>query len=318
MKFVFGTWSLVGTAGFSPGGTFHTSLAIDSAGTPFVAFTDSSTSPSGKVTVMKYTGSGASGWVLVGDAGFSSGAASYTSLALDATGTPYVAFRDNGNDDKATVMKYLGGVAQSPSGWDVVGTAGFSPGGASQTSLVVTGTGMPYVAFLGNLLSNKATIMKYDGSWNFVGTRGFSSGDVDYISLALSTTTGRPYVAFQQGSQGKATVMKYGGGGAVSSTGWDAVGTDGFTPGRIASLDLALDSADTPYVAVRDLTSDAKATVMKYAGSASGWVLVGAAGFSPGSGGINYINLALNSAGTPFVAFKDYTNGKATAMEYTG
>jgi len=45
-------------------------------------------------------------WQNIGSAGFSAGAVWYTSLALDGSGTPYVAYRDWGNSGKATVMAY--------------------------------------------------------------------------------------------------------------------------------------------------------------------------------------------------------------------
>jgi hypothetical protein len=48
------------------------------------------------------------GWVNVGAAGFSSGQASSISLAFDH-GMPYVAFRDEANNGKVSVMKFTGG-----------------------------------------------------------------------------------------------------------------------------------------------------------------------------------------------------------------
>lgn len=51
---------------------------------------------------MKLNGSN---WVQVGDA-FSTGNATYTSLAFSANGSPYVAFRDEASMRRTTVMKY--------------------------------------------------------------------------------------------------------------------------------------------------------------------------------------------------------------------
>ena len=106
-------------------------------------------------------------WETVGSAGFSAGAASYTSLALDGAGTPYVAYRDGGNSDKATVMKFNG------TNWDNVGSPGFSLGTASYTSLAFDGSGTPYVAYQDGDNSNKVTVMKFNGeNWEKVGSPG--------------------------------------------------------------------------------------------------------------------------------------------------
>ena len=47
-------------------------------------------------------------WDVVGSAGFSAGPVCYTSLAFAPDGTPYVAYQDEGNGGKATVMRYNG------------------------------------------------------------------------------------------------------------------------------------------------------------------------------------------------------------------
>ena len=49
-----------------------------------------------------------SAWKIVGNAGFSEGTAYYTSLAFSSAGEPYVAYEDDGNSGKATVMKFDG------------------------------------------------------------------------------------------------------------------------------------------------------------------------------------------------------------------
>jgi hypothetical protein len=53
---------------------------------------------------MKYEGSN---WVAVGTPGLSASSAWHTSLAIDNTGVPYVAYTDSANSDKAMVMKYV-------------------------------------------------------------------------------------------------------------------------------------------------------------------------------------------------------------------
>jgi hypothetical protein len=251
-------------------------------------------------------------WQIVGTAGFSATVVSYTSLAIDSTDTPYVAYQE-GFAGKATVMKYAGG------SWQTVGTTGFSAGGAHYTSLAIDSTDTPYVAYQDGANSNKATVMKHaGGSWQAVGTAGFSAGEADYTFLAIDSTD-TPYVAYADwGNGGKATVMKYAGGS------WQTVGTAGFSAGRAFDVSLAIDSTGTPYVAYKW----GNATVMKYAGGS--WQTVGTADFSLGTA--FHTSLAIDSTDTPYVAYADWGSwgsyptmpwldcigGKATVMVYVG
>ena len=95
---------MVGSAGFSTGGAYYVSMVLSTSGTPYIAFQDD-TGSSKKTTVMKYTGSGATGWEELGSGGFSDGKTIYTSLDI-YNNVPYVAYCDTENSSKATVMKY--------------------------------------------------------------------------------------------------------------------------------------------------------------------------------------------------------------------
>lgn len=81
-------WVLVGPDGFANGGA--ASLALNSAGTPFVAFYDETQSY--KATVEAFSGGA---WSAIGAAGFSAGAvAQGVSLAFNPTDdTPWVALK---------------------------------------------------------------------------------------------------------------------------------------------------------------------------------------------------------------------------------
>ncbi|MGV8118948.1 MAG: hypothetical protein AB2L14_04200 [Candidatus Xenobiia bacterium LiM19] len=318
-KYNGNSWETVGAdnEGLSTGQAYYTSLAVyDNAGTPvpYVAYQDAGNSS--KATVKEYNGTS---WETVGTAGFSTGTAEYISLAIyDNAGTPvpYVTYKDSGSSGKATVKKYNG------TAWETVGTAGFSTGQADSISLVVyndNGTPVPYVAYLDDGNSGKATVMKYNGAtWETVGTAGFSAENVAYTSLAIYDNAGTPvpYIAYKDyGNIGKATVMKYNG------TAWETVGTAGFSAGTVNYNSLAIyDNGGTPvpYVAYGDGYHNDKATVMKYNGTA--WETVGTAGFSAGK--VNYNSLAIyDNAGTPvpYVAYKDYGNStKATVMKFNG
>jgi uncharacterized repeat protein (TIGR02543 family) len=242
----------------------------------------------------------ASTWVQVGAAGFSTGAAYKISLAFDNGGTPYVAYKDGGNSDKASVMKFNG------SSWEQVGAAGFSSGWVDHISLAFD-NGTPYVAYMDGANGNKASVMKFNGSsWEQVGAAGFSAGMPIYISLAFDNST--PYIAYADGGNGnKASVMKF---NAVSGN-WVLVGAAGFSVASYTSLAIY---NGTPYVAYMDDGNGDKASVMKFNGTA--WEQVGAAGFSAGIA--QYTSLAFDN-GTPYVAYMDGANDdKASLMKFNG
>ncbi|MBU7005989.1 stalk domain-containing protein [Phosphitispora fastidiosa] len=202
MKYNGTSWEAVGSAGFSPGGVEYTSIAIDNSGKLYVAYRDGYELYNNKATVMKYNGTS---WEAIGNPGFSAGKAAYTSLAIDDTGTLYVAYQDLGMDYKATVMTYSG------NSWEVVGNAGFSPSWAVTTSIAIDGSGTPYVAYKDVGSNDKASVMKYNGTrWESVGSPGFSAGGTNYTSIAIDGS-GVLYVAYMDGeNSGKTTVMKYG------------------------------------------------------------------------------------------------------------
>jgi len=300
------SWKALGFAGFSSGSADFTSLAFNSAGTPYVAYMDYGNGE--KATVMYYDSSSSS-WKTLGSAGFSAeGGVNYTSLAFDSSGTPYVAYMDYGNGEKATVMYY----DSSASSWEALGSAGFSSGSAKYASFAIDSSGTPYVAYQDGANGNKATVMYYDGSsWNVLGSAGFSSGTANYTSLAIDSS-GTPYVAYKDGINSyKATVMYY----DSSSSSWKTLGSAGFSSETIDYTSLAIDSSGTPYVAYSDDGSSGKATVMYYDSSSSSWKTLGSAGFS--SGYVDCPSLAIDSSGRPYVAYQDYGNSyKVTVMCY--
>ncbi|MCX7111997.1 MAG: hypothetical protein NTX45_18095 [Proteobacteria bacterium] len=144
-------WVVVGSAGFSAGQANGVTLAIAQDGTLYVAYADSTTSPIGMATVMKYD---TSTWVNVGIAGFSAGAVQHSSLAIAPDGKPYLAYVDGGNSNNATVMMYDG------SAWANAGNAGFTLGSTGYTALAFSLDGVPYVGFSDSVLYGTGTVMK--------------------------------------------------------------------------------------------------------------------------------------------------------------
>lgn len=245
-------------------------------------------------------------WTAIGGAGFSVATATYTSIAIDGSGVPYIAYQDASNSNKAIVKKYNG------TSWVTVGSSGFSAGGAFYISIAIDGSGTPYVAYEDSVNNNHASVMKYNGSsWVVVGAVGFSAGPVQYTSIGIDGS-GTPYIVYKDGAaSGASTVMKYNG------SSWVAVGSAAFSPNSAYYTTIAINASGIPYIAFED-GATYKTTVMKYTGTGTtGWVTVGSAGFS--SGGTSFPSIALDNIGTPYVAYQDVANSyRATVMKYNG
>ena len=152
MKFDGTNWLTVGSDRFSEGVANYISLAINTAGQPYIAYQDKSYLF--KATVMKFE---ENTWMNVGDAGFTTDMASLTDLAFSPSGEPFLVFMDYATPEwKATVMRFNG------VNWVTVGNAGFSAGHILSPNIAFSQTGEAYVAYqdFGNSL--KATVMKYD------------------------------------------------------------------------------------------------------------------------------------------------------------
>jgi len=229
------------------------------------------------------------GWGLVGNAGFSAGAAAGTVLAFAPDGTAYVAYQDFTQGNRATVKMY------GADGWVPAGAAGLSAGAASYLSLAFAPDGTPYLAYKDGGTGNQATVMKLVGpNWVPVGGAGLSDGLADWTALAFAPD-GSPYLAFADGSPsygGNATVMRYDG------SAWVGVGAQGFA-GSASYLSLAFAPDGAPYLAFRNDSAASAAAVMTHDGSA--WVDVGS---DVSVGAVSFVSLAIAPSGTPYVAYR--------------
>jgi hypothetical protein len=295
-------WKYVGTPGFSVPGAAFLCLAMNSAGTPYVAYSDAIVT--GKATVMKFD---SIDWTYVGEPDFSSGNDLWLSLSISPYDEPYLAFRDNDQpDSNLNVMKFNG------TDWVNVGKPGFAtvnPGGGV-LSLATSPTGEPYVAFMDQNSMTRASVKKFDGyTWVNVDTAGFTPGMAAWIDLKFGPD-GKPYLSFEDGGHfGRATVMRFNG------ARWEVVGFAGFTPGIVAYTSLAFDKSGNPVIAYKDEYNSGKISVKKYNGSV--WETIGTPEFSDGE--VNWVKLSYSPGDEPFVAFQDLANSqKMTVMRYDG
>jgi len=304
MKFDGTNWVYIGVPGFTSGVAQYLSLAFDPVnGEPCIAFNDFVNA--GKATVKKFDGIN---WVDIGNEGFSDGYAVYTCLEFNpADEKPYVAYIDLDHDQKTTVKKFDG------TNWVNIGNTGFSVGMTDCLNLAFSQTNEPYVAFVDLSYSFKVTVMKYNGiQWVNVGLPGFSPSPAAEVSLAFDPADGKPCVAYADrvDNSRKLTMMKFNG------TTWQFEGEENFSGGLSVSLSLAFSPCDgSPYVAFSEVSANnnQKSAVMRYDGNT--WGYVGINGFSSDESFWN--KLAFNSAGQPYVAFKDYGHErKATVMYF--
>jgi hypothetical protein len=173
----------------------------------------------------------------------------YTSLAMDKSGNPYVAYIDWANGQKATVLKYNG------SSWNAVGSAAFSAGPCKWPSLALDTGGTPYLAFEDDS-RNSITVMKYNGSsWVGVGAPGFTSGGVSFVNMIMDKS-GTPCVSFSDRAAGGLSVYRYNG------SSWVTLGSGGFALAGYLSMDI--DRKGALYLSYQDAANLYRLSVMKY------------------------------------------------------
>ena len=288
MKYNGSSWGYVGLSQFTSATYLYNSIAVSSAGVPYVSYQDNGY----KGSVMYYNSS-AGAWQYVGSRNFTSNTCTYTSLAIDASGNPYMAFTDGNAGSKASVYKF------SSSAWAPVGSAGISSGSSSYNSVAVDHSGNVYLAYVDGT-SNKAVIQKYSTSWSTLGS-ALSTGNASYTSIALDTA-GVPYVVYVDANTNKPSVAKYNAAGGS----WTSLGT-GISTASATNTTIAVDFYGNPYISYIDGSSN-KAVVMKYSGSGTTWTVSGTSGFS--SGNASTPSIALDNYGIPTVGLQDagYSN----------
>lgn len=159
-------------------------------------------------TVVKQYSSGGA-WVNVGpntsgsDNILSAGNAGYQSMTFNANGDVYVAYRDEPNAGKTTVLKYAGG------SWSTVGAAGFSAGVSTYQKIGISSNGTPYVAQIEQNASADVSVYVYNGNtWMLLGSAPVASGSKDYTDMVINNDV--IYVTFQDSLTTENTiVLKY-------------------------------------------------------------------------------------------------------------
>ncbi|GBF73604.1 putative S-layer protein [Paenibacillus sp. 598K] len=184
--------------------------------------------------------------------------------------------------------------------WRTVGDKGFT-GYLRYTSVALSSSGVPYVAYWDAANSGKVVVQRYvNRAWEVVGTE-VSAGAASYVSLALDSNDA-PYVAYRDEATplNGATVKK------LVDGAWATIGTAGFTADQADSVVLRIGGNNKLYLAFVDHamvgSSSGKATVMTYDETAAAWTVVGASQFTTGYSVLN-VDLAIGADGTPYLAY---------------
>jgi hypothetical protein len=202
-------------------------------------------------------------------------------------------------------------------GWNLVGTAGFTPGTASYISLAVRNDCAPVIAFSDGTVSGAPSVMQYDYTtegWKYLGSAGCLPNAIANPIILRLDSANTAYLAVKDRIAGNPLsifVMKYSGNGA---TGWESVGGNFGVCQLDAALSMDLNGLGVPYVVYQ--TSDYYVSVMRYAGAALGWQNVGT----------NFEEYAIGSYSIKFYGDDLYvgflkgsgSSGAANVMKFTG
>ncbi|MEA2047879.1 MAG: hypothetical protein U9O64_05460 [Campylobacterota bacterium] len=232
------------------------------------------------------------------DTGIRGNIISYTYMALDQNGVPYILIVES---SKLSVKKLLNG------NWVTVGNAGFTPSSAFHATLAFDQTNTPYVAFGDFANAQKIAVMKLVGNqWITVGSN-LSIGAASYMHLAFNEV-GTPYVAYRDaGNSGKVSVKSFEG------LEWHTVGNNALSYGNVTYFDFLV-KENKPYVLFNDNYGDGKATLRTLEGQT--WQTVGAYGFSTGV--VRGLSLAITAQNKLYVTYADETLANSVIMTYDG
>ena len=335
-------WVNIGNAGFSHGIVNKNTFFVyqsDNTAVPYVFYRD--VDYANKATVMKFNGNE---WLPVGSRGFSDGSISDNendtiSLSVYNDGgnpVPYVAFRDDFNNQKATVMKFTG---EGDTGWVTVGNKGFTNASSRFLSLYIfnnENSPVPYLAwrkpysYISGWSAAKASLMKFNGNdWINIGGN-ISDGQAKHLSLSVYNNEGVPFLflAFDDKDNNGTTVMKCENENLEGGADWQAVGNKAFSDGDTEYTSLFVynnEGIPVPYVFYKDTDRNNHGSVMAYNESSSSWQDVGQKAFTNGAIGASEndtVSLFVfddNGNPLPYVAFRDISqDNKASVMKFNG
>jgi hypothetical protein len=236
----------------------------------------------------------------------------YNGIAVNPkNNNPYVVFRDANPPGGAyygtSVREFVGGE------WQYVGNGGFTAGEGKFNSITFDKNGNGYVACQDAGLTLHCAVYAYVGGvWDTLpGQKAGFTEPAQYISITTDTN-GVPYVAYEDLLHAKLDVLMYNAGLGA----WQPVGGSlGISPGQAQYESIAFDRVhNTPYVAFEDGSNNDKLMVYSFNGAT--WSTVGGASYTTGitTDTVNWVSLAIDKNGVPFVGYEDYSAGENVGL----
>jgi hypothetical protein len=299
MRFNGYSWDTLGHQPFSDS-ALYVSLALSSAGVPYVAYCDFAQQK--KMTVKKFDGVN---WVTIGSAGFSPVAVFDCYIALNSHDVPYVVYSDNSSFGMGnpTVEMFNG------SSWRIIGATSLPYTEVQLNCLAFDKNDRPYLA--GQITNpshpSGTTIVKVcnDTTWTYVGdSLGVTYRTVGSGSVCLQIHDTTLYLAYTEEiptfNLYKTRVMRYAG------NNWQMMDSVAFKNTTERDCSLALDTSGTPYILYSDSILDYATIVKKWDGNT--WVTIGSPGFS---GVFVYgVSLSISRNGTLFASYMEWDSWK--------
>lgn len=310
-RFANGAWSALTTIGSgSTGDAWYNRIAFQRDGSFLIASRDYGLAGALGVRRCAYPGAP---WQALSGAAASPGEAHYTDVLALPNGRIFAAFQDRTTlpIDRTTVIEFDGSTWQNLTG------AGLSGGYSAYQSLAPGPHGTVLVAFTDGALAGRASVFAYGGAqvgWQPVGPQAFTPDIPNNLVLRVGAD-GTPYVAYYVWNS-RIVVRRFDGSGwpnlglEVDGADIPAVETEGWRQW----LGMDIDSVGRPVVAYEAANLGRRAVVKRWDPSSGTWETLGEPGFTPSSA--DYLSLALAPDDTPYVAFRDGTNGRAAVMAW--